>query len=364
MSMRVVFRVDASLQIGNGHVFRCLALADALRRLGAECSFICREHPGGLISLIRQNDFSVQALPSRLGWEPPENVSQHLRWLGADWQTDAEESKLCAEDAAIDWLVVDHYALDSRWEKAMRTVAKQIMVIDDLANREHACDLLLDQNLGRRSQEYEALVQSDTLRLIGPNYALLRPEFSSLRCYSQARRHLTRRLRSLLVCMGGVDQYNATGQVLNALRVSKLPADLHITVVMGAHSPYLAQVKKQSQEMPYETKVLVGVKNMAALMANSDLAIGAAGGSAWERCSLGLPSFILVLAENQIQGALALQRAGAAVVMKSPQEIIGHMQSSGNEEFVKNVLAKLSRGAGAVTDGAGCRRVVSRLLEI
>lgn len=366
--MHVAFRTDASLQIGTGHVMRCLTLADALRERGAMCSFVCRLHQGHMLALVSQRGHQALALPElQEGAQPNSSCTAHAHWLGTDWAADAQDTQqaLSAHRGGqpVDWLVVDHYALDARWEEALCLQAKRIMVIDDLADRPHACELLLDQNLGRKGADYSGLLKGKTNILTGPQYALLRPEFAALRAQSLARRQSNPVLRSLLVTMGGVDKDNATGQVLAALQTCKLPVDLSVTVVMGPHAPWLGQVQEQAAQMLWPTEVLVSVDNMAQLMADSDLAIGAAGGTAWERCSLGLPSLVLVLAKNQLPGAVALQKAGAAVAMESQQQITEFMESLQVATFAKEVLTKLSRAAAEVTDGEGCQRIVKHLLE-
>jgi len=352
--MQIVFRTDASLQIGTGHVMRCLTLAHALRERGAQCSFICRRHPGNLIDLIGQHGFLVHALRCDQAWAAKENIPSHAGWLGADWQVDVEESKVGAGETAIDWLIVDHYALDSRWEHAMRGHCRQIMVIDDLADRPHDCDLLLDQNLGRKREDYSGLLKGKAKTLIGPQYALLRPEFSALRSLSLARRQNTLQLNHLLVTMGGVDRDNATCQVLDTLRGCKLPADLRVTVVMGEHAPWLAQVRAQATQMPWYTEVLAGVDNMAKLMAESNLAIGAAGSTSWERCCLGLATIQIVLAQNQVAIAQALSDAGAALTLQaetiaqSLPGLIDTMNSADKLHTTSVASSYITQGRGAV----------------
>ena len=361
--MQVAFRADASLQIGTGHIMRCLTLADALREKGAKCSFVCRPHAGHLLDLIKQRGHAAIALaPADAAFSVPADPV-HAQWLGSSWESDAVQTKAALASLKPDWLVVDHYALDARWEEALRPKAKRIMAIDDLADRPHACDLLLDQNLGRQEADYGGLLKGKTTTLVGPQYALLRPEFAALRAQSLARRQTKPQLQRLLITLGGVDKENATGQVLAALQSCSLPADLRVTVVMGPHAPWLAQVQAQAAQMPWPTEVLVGVNNMAQLMAESDLAIGAAGGTAWERCSLGLPSLVLVLAQNQLPGAVALQKAGAAVAMESQQQISNFMEQFKSASLIKEVLNKLSQAAAAVTDGEGCQRAVKHMLE-
>ena len=163
-SVRVAFRVDASLSIGSGHVMRCLTLADSLADKGAQCHFICREHPGHLIEYIRRKGYSVHVLPpcAKELFLEKQPVSTddppHASWLGCTWDIDAAATRAILNEGEPDWLVVDHYALDARWERALQGVCKKIMVIDDLADRAHICDQLLDQNFGRTATDYAPLV--------------------------------------------------------------------------------------------------------------------------------------------------------------------------------------------------------------
>jgi UDP-2,4-diacetamido-2,4,6-trideoxy-beta-L-altropyranose hydrolase len=354
--MHIVFRTDASLQIGTGHVMRCLTLAHALRELGVQCSFICREHPGNLIDLIRQHSFLVHELPYDRDWMVQEGTLSHATWLGADWQADVEESILYAGETTIDWLIVDHYALDIQWERVMRAHCHKIMVIDDLADRMHDCDLLLNQNLGRKREDYFGLLKGKPQTLIGPKYALLRPEFSALRSRSLARRQNTLKLRRLLITMGGVDRDNATGQVLTALQTCTFPTDFRITVVMGLHAPWLTQVRAQATKMPWHTEVLVGVDKMAQLMAESDLAIGAAGCTSWERCCLGLSTIQIALAQNQVAIAQALNDAGAALML--PVNLTAEMLPRLIESMTSaDKLYTTSVASSAITQGNGAELV-------
>jgi len=366
--MHIAFRVDASLEIGTGHVMRCLSLADALFERGSKCYFMCRPHQGNLLELIAQRGHRVLPLPELVtGENSVLNDADNEHWLGTDWATDAVDTKklLSIEMGSepVDWLVIDHYDLDVQWEQAMRPKAKRIMVIDDLADRSHDCELLLDQNLGRNEEDYVDLLMGETIKLIGPKNALLRPEFALLRSQSLARRKSNTQLRQLLITMGGVDKENSTSQILNALKACQLPADLHIVVVMGPHAPWLDQVQALSSELPWHTEVLVGVKNMAQLMVDSDLAIGAAGSTSWERCCLGLPSFVLVLTENQLTGGVALHNAGAAILINSSQQIMDFLVEPQISELTVDMLTKLSTAASDVTDGQGCIRIVKHMLE-
>ncbi|MDD3575605.1 MAG: UDP-2,4-diacetamido-2,4,6-trideoxy-beta-L-altropyranose hydrolase [Halothiobacillus sp.] len=361
--MSVVFRVDASLDIGTGHVMRCLTLADALAASGADCRFICREHPGHLIEHIRNKGYQVDALPAINEETCPTESPSHARWLGCRWETDAAETRAILNQSEPEWLVVDHYAVDARWEKALQGSYKKLMVIDDLADRPHACDLLLDQNLGREPGDYEALVSAHCQRLIGPQYALLRPEFAALREYSLQRRR-TPELKRLLITMGGVDQPNATSKVLEALKASPLPSDCQITVVMGARAPWIELVRSLAATMPWPTSVRVNISDMAQVMADSDLAIGAAGSTSWERCCLGLPTLLVIQAENQKEGGLALQQRGAARLLGKPDAIPRELKPILPMLLEEQSLVAMIHAASAVTDGRGAPRVLVRMGEL
>ena len=371
-AQKIVFRTDASLLMGSGHVMRCLTLADALKAQGAECHFISREHPGHLLEVIRERGYKVNCLVTHA--QPALDAIKHIAikarkllqepahaaWLGSTWQNDAQETAAILADLRPDWLVVDHYALDQRWETALRPHYQKLMVIDDLADRLHQCDLLLDQNLGRQPQNYANLVPAQCKLLIGPQYALLRPEFAAIRAYSLQRRQQPA-LKNILVTMGGVDLPNATGQVLQALKGCALPQDCRITVVMGLQAPWLEQVRTQAQDMPWPTEVMVNISDMAQRMADSDLAIGAAGSTSWERCCLGLPTLMVVLADNQQTGAKALEAAQAVYLIGIVRDIAEQLPLAITSLNQVNQLMQLITFTSSITAGLGVEKVVQEL---
>jgi UDP-2,4-diacetamido-2,4,6-trideoxy-beta-L-altropyranose hydrolase len=360
--LRVAFRADASIEIGTGHVMRCLTLARFLREQGVECSFICRTHPGHLLSLIRKHGFEAHSLPVvDTGYSATDQATlPYNDWLGADWAEDADQTHAALNLAQVDWLVVDHYAIDERWERRIRTIANRLLVVDDLANRPHDCDLLLDQTLGRSVADYDDYVPSSCVVLAGPEYALLRPDFASSRAASLERRAVPS-LGHLLITMGGVDKTNATSSVLASLGGCVLPMGCRITVVMGAQAPWIREVRMRADELPWPTEVRVDVRDMAHLMSNSDLMIGAAGSTVWEACCLGLPSLLTILAENQRSIAEALEAAGAARVTTISTV------ADGMDWFLKpaattpSKLISVSRAAARLTHGRGAS-IVGQML--
>lgn len=356
--MTIAFRADASLSIGTGHVMRCLTLARALRAQGATCRFVTRALPGHLAAQIDAAGFGVTLLPAPTG-PAPDAPPAHAAWAGVDWTTDAAETRAALGNSP-DWLVMDHYAFDARWQRAARPEGTKLMVIDDLADRPHDCDMLLDQNLGHDAHDYDGLVPEHCIFLTGPHHALLRPEFAQARASALAER-VGRDLRHLLITMGGVDPLDATSQVLRAMQGADLPEDMCITLVMGSRAPALDHVRALARDMPRPTEIAVDVTDMAARMASADLAVGAAGSTTWERCALGLPTIIVQIADNQAGIARALRDAGAALdpgPLNAP-EFARNLQAALAE--APSQLSVMSGRAADICDGDGAARVVAKL---
>ena len=235
------------------------------------------------------------------------------------------------------------------------------MVIDDLADRHHDCNLLLDQNLGREAADYRGKVPDACEVLAGPKFALLRPEFSIFRESSPYRRTISE-VKQLLVTMGGVDPDNATGAVIEALKSTFFSSQCKVIIVLGRDAPWLEQVRQFARELPMRAEVRVGVSNMAELMATSDLAVGAAGFTSWERCCLGLPTVLFVLADNQRSIALSLQKAGAARIFDRTEGKVSLSQLLSEIAGSVEELNRMSAMGRSLVDGRGTARVVSSLV--
>ncbi len=360
MSLTVIVRVDASSVIGTGHVMRCLAMADALTRKGVDVSFICREHEGHLCDLIEEQGFAVHRLPAPTDGFKAGSTPFHAAWLGASWQEDADQTNAVIKTlgAKPEWLVVDHYALDSRWEHALRPLVERIFVIDDLADRTHDCDLLLDQNLVADMQSrYAGKVPEDCHLLLGPEYALLQPIYAELHDRIPPRGGPVRRI---LISFGGADRDNLTGRVLAAF-LSLNRSDIDVDVVISDSSPYAPGIR--DQVAGHANIHLHGnLPTLAPLMAKADLAIGAAGTTSWERLCLGLPALVVTLAENQRPIADGLHRQGLV-------RWLGHYDEV-SEQCIQQALAELFEGSideewslccRATVDGKGTKRVSAAL---
>jgi N-acetylneuraminate synthase/N,N'-diacetyllegionaminate synthase len=364
--MRIALRMDASTRIGTGHVMRCIALAAALREQGAESLFVHRMHPGHRAAHIRAAGFAVAELPAPPAAEVAVADGDYAAWLGVPAPKDATQTGLALRSFRPDWLVVDHYALDAAWERMLRAQVGAIFVIDDLANRAHECDLLLDQNLGRAATDYAGLVPTGCEIWAGAVHALLRPVFAGARLRTLRRRSAAATaavpLQRVLVAMGGGDIGNATETALDGLQRAGFAGA--IDVVVGSEAPTLPTLRARLARWPGAT-LHVETGAMADLMANADLCIGAGGSMSWERCCLGLPAVALTLAENQAAIVDSLTRAGAALDAGAPGPQAAAAIASSIEILQADPrrLHAMSLAASAICDGSGASRLAERMLR-
>lgn len=357
--MRVAFRCDASTLIGTGHVARCLSLADALARGGADVSFVSRELPGNLCELITARGHVVHRLPAPHFSCDAGNGLAHAHWLGVDWQRDAQEA-LAALGPAVagDWLVVDHYALDARWEREAGAGRKRAL-IDDLADREHCGALLLDQNLEASAERYRTRISADARLLLGPRYALLRPEFAPLRAQARSRDGSIHRV---LLNFGGADTANHTLAALQAVAASRLRA-VTVDVVLGPLHPDPDAVRRVAASLP-DCSVTQAVPELGTHMAVADLAIGAGGGTVWERACLGLPAVLLPTAANQRAQVAAFVDCGAGLSLAHepgwPAALSALLDVLATQPAW---LRQLSVNSARLVDGRGAERVAREILS-
>ena len=355
--MTIVIRVDASIQIGSGHVMRCLTLADELNQLGEEIIFICRELNGHMAAAITQRGYQTKLLPPLSdNSKDARSGSSNTVSLKYSWQKDAADVIECLDGLMIPWLIVDHYDLDHKWQTELRPHCEKIMVIDDLADRVLDCDMLLDQTHGRPSDAYRSLTSPHCHRLLGARFALLRPEFQQLRTAALQKRNKFDGLKDILVFVGGADPDNLTGAILDLLSDINWEQRPKVTVVIDAQTPIIEKLHNDTMHYRLPVAILKEVTNMATLMLSADLSIGAAGTTSWERCALGLPSLITVLEKNQEFNAKALHDAGAAVVWKSMDDLKRHIEKLDQDRWFE-----MSTASAKICDGNGCHRVAREI---
>jgi UDP-2,4-diacetamido-2,4,6-trideoxy-beta-L-altropyranose hydrolase len=367
---KIIIRCDASISIGSGHVIRCRTLARELKRRGAEVSFLCRRQPGDLIALL-ERDFPVIALP-----EQPLAPCDGLKgrdlygaWLGCTQEQDAAQCLDALAQVGIksaSWLVTDHYGLDTIWETHLLagltngSGVPKLFVIDDLADRSHQADLLLDQNYygNFTDQRYQSLLSTRCCQLLGPSYALLGPEYGQLHSLIPQRTEL----RRILVFFGGVDHLNLTSQAIEALQEPDLE-HLAVDIVLGQQSSQWHAVAKLVASRP-GTSLHPHLPSLAGLISRADLFIGACGATTWERFCLGCPAITMAIAENQYELSQSLRRDNLAYVINCScidyrsafVEAITHLSATQN-------YAKLIKSLPKFCTGNGVNVIASKLLD-
>lgn len=287
MKQTFLIRVDSSIKIGTGHVMRCLTLADLLQRNGDRVFFLCRKVEGNLGSIIQERGYKTYWIKSN-------------QW---NLENDAQETIEVLKVVNPDWLIIDHYQIDENWERKVYSKVKYIMVIDDLANRKHICDVILDQNFCENYEKrYDQLVSDKTVKLLGPSFLLLREEF-----YIPITRK-NKKQKSLLLFYGGSDPTHETSKALDALEELNF-FNINVDVVVGSSNPNREVIKERCLKRNYQYHCQIDY--LAEVMKQADLSLGAGGVAMWERCFLGLPSIVTIVAENQRESIEAAEHFGA-----------------------------------------------------
>lgn len=338
--MKVIIRADASTVIGSGHVMRCLTLGRRLQKeQGAEVVFVMRDLSGNLMNLAEREGFCVLALP---GTEKYTLLDGYEQWLTVPVEQDAKETLALVQKhfCTVDRIVVDNYALDYRWESLLRSVAKEIMVIDDLANRKHDCDILLDQNFYLdMDSRYQGLVPEHCRMFLGPEHALLREEFY------EARKNLRQRdgqIRNILVFYGGSDLTDETSKAVQALLLLYEEYEaFSVDVITGQSNPHREKVAALCSRYDF-INYYCQVENMAEFMNKADLMLGAGGSTTWERLFLQLPAIVTAVAENQVHVCEDCSAAGII-------EYLGTAENVTIQMLVKAVKNKICKYSGLGT---------------
>ena len=334
----IAIRADASDTIGSGHVMRCLSLAGGLAASGARVRFLCRDLPPQFMVQICAEGHQVRLLR-----DVPES----------DESRDSEESISALQEQSVDWMIVDHYGLGKRWEASLRKAVPKLMVIDDLADREHDCDLLLDQNLRSGAEGlYRSLIPQTARSLLGPRYALLRPKFAQT-----SARDRSGPVRRILVFFGGADASNQTVKAVRAIGLLALP-EVSVDIVVGPMFRSTDELENLCSMIPHAR--ILRDADMAALMQGADLAIGAGGTTSWERCAVGLPTLAWPIADNQTIVLAELSKACAVYCptlesLSTPEGVAHHLYALIGNPALRSATASAAR---SLCDGQGVRRVV------
>ena len=353
--LAVSFRVDSSSIIGSGHVVRCITLAKSLRKKGVYSFFICKGHKKNFTDLIKDEKFELHILDNK--HSKKNSKKKYDNWLGSSWQDDAKQTIDIIKKKKIDWLIIDHYAIDELWQKKIRPYVKKIMVIDDLADRNHDCDLLLDYNLIENyNSRYKKLLQKNCNKLIGPNYALLQNQYRKLHLSTPIR---TDGIKRIFIFFGGVDKNNLTYPTLIKC-LNNFKNKFIFDVVVNSENINFKKIKLMSQQ---NKNIILhcNLPNLSQLISKADLAIGASGVNAWERCCLGLPSIIITVADNQIPIAKLLHKKKLAIWLGHYNKINFKKINKCIKYFSLKKLKDYSERCKSIIDGEGTEKVASIL---
>ncbi len=338
--MHIAIRADASASLGTGHLRRCLVLAHALADGGAQVTFVCHPMDGVAAALLRGQPFACL-------------------WLPADAQPTCLDATVALLQAcAPHWLVVDHYALDADWHEGMRDrLHCRILVIDDLADRRLAPDLLVDPNFHEDpAQKYHAVLQPGTKMLAGPRFALLAPAYALSERYA-----FNERVRSIGIFMGGSDPGGTCSVALQACRTVAGFAG-PIEIVSSVLSPHYESLRQDCLAWP-GTTLLADLPDLAAFFARHDMQIGAGGGATWERCYAGAPTVACVIAPNQMATLPALHARGVLLWAQSSGDLQQSIGAAVLALLQDPVLRQdLSQRSRTLVDGRGAARVAAVML--
>ena len=354
--MKVAIRTDASVTIGSGHVMRCLSLAGELAARGAQIHFVCRDLPDHLRSMLASHGHALAPLRGEPANAAPSRQTE-TPWPEAAQAGDSRDTlTVLASHGPFDWIAVDHYAAGQPWEESVVPLGARRLAVDDLG-RTHACELLLDQNLyPEGAARYDGRVNDSCTRLVGPHFALLRPEF---RAAHEAARVRVGPVTRLLIFIGGMDASNVTMTALRAIGhlTGPLPA---IDVVIGPTHPARNDVEAACTRLGAICHIQTS--DMASLCARADLAIGAGGSATWERCTTGLPALVLAVAANQREIARNGDKFGlhrfADIDTQDDKALADHLRSLMADDALRT---RFSRRALTTVDGRGSERVAQAM---
>lgn len=339
--MRVSIRADTSETAGIGHLTRCLALADTIHSYGGEVSFVLRQIAPALHGRLSEQRHDVRLL----------NLPQC-----STYDDDAQASA-AAIDSDTDWLIVDHYGLDHQWEGVLRTRGVRLLAIDDLADRSHSCDTLLDPGYGRKAQAYAALVPASASLLLGTRYALLKPGFS--RDHNRAP-SWSRSQRVHVFFGGGITAHQWLARYCERLLVGLPGIELH-AVGPGDPEAMLELERRFAGRINWQEHV----EDMAAHMVTCGVAVGAPGSATWERACVGLPSALVATSPNQIAILQELDRSGFCRYLGAAWELESSEFVAGIADFLSNEarLRELRTRGVENVDGRGTERIVRHLAD-
>jgi UDP-2,4-diacetamido-2,4,6-trideoxy-beta-L-altropyranose hydrolase len=349
-------RVDAGMQIGDGHFLRCLTLVNRLKKEFRQIIFISNQLPDHFFQIIEKNNFKICKIN---GYSHIQEEEIEIKLKKQLIQKDIIQTKKIIEKYknSSNWLIVDHYGIDYVWEKNIHKNIEKIIVIDDLANRKHYCDILIDQNFYKKMEKrYSKLIPKFCKKFLGPKFTILRPEFL------KARKNLVRKneFKRILISFGGSDPSNETTKALSA--IIDLGKKYKIDVVVGTNNPNKKQIMKLCSKFPF-CEFYEQVENISKYMKKADLAVGAGGSTTWERCCLGLPTIVASLSKDQKKITENLSKIGCVINLGSAEKTTKSDYIKALNEINSKKLSEISKKCLVLVDGKGVKRIVNKIFQ-
>ena len=283
--LNIIFRVDSSNIIGTGHICRCLNLANSIENANIE--FICKNFNNNSSNILK-NKYKVHLIKSQ------NNINLNINtWLGESQFEDAKKTIEIIKNKNIDWLFIDHYNINKEWEDYLKPHVKKIFVIDDYTNRHHNCDILLNQQI---ENDKINIIPNTCKLLLGRKYILIKEKYLKI---SQEKQYPTK-LKRINIFMGGGDPSNETLKIIKICYNlnNKLNNPFIFDIVVGSSNKNKEIIKKYCKNKK-EFNFYYNIDFMEKLLLNTDLAIGACGGTSYERCIMKVPTLVICIAENQ-----------------------------------------------------------------
>jgi UDP-2,4-diacetamido-2,4,6-trideoxy-beta-L-altropyranose hydrolase len=325
----IAFRLDADSIIGTGHLMRCLTIANELSNRKYNCHFFLTKLTQPLNNLLVRHGHIVYT------------------------QEDEKVIITSIDNLCPELIIIDHYGLDARYESKVRDSCKYILVIDDLADRSHECDYLLDQGPLRTTEDYQPWVTKECKLFLGTKFALIRSEFRKHR-----KTHCSGWKKGL-ICFGGSDPSNTTLQVLKALDDINQMEKIKWTVLAGIANPHWKVLSHFAKQSSLDISLIKQSDKIAELMAKHDFAIGAAGGMTWERACIGLPSLIIPIAYNQRFGMQEIKHFDLGETIESSKIYPNSLEIALNE--LKHKASNYLKRNQSMVDGLGAERLISKI---
>jgi len=353
MNKNLFIRADGPFEIGTGHITRCLAIAEELKNSFTKIIFLTKKSTGDLIDVIEKNGFEVKILDTQTKQliEDKYDFNNEIKII---------TTLLTPYKSNLNFLLIDHYGIDINYESPLRKIFKKIFVIDDLANRKHDCDLLIDQNYYKDiNKRYLGLVPKNSITLLGPKYVILRSEFHNSQKVKYQKNNLPKKI---FVSYGGSDPTNESKKVLDAI-CSLKNRQFDVTVIAGIHNQNFEKLKKQFAKMK-NIKIFLRVDNFSELLSNSELCFGAGGTTTWERLYLGIPSIVTIISPDQKESVEFLSSLGHIINLGLAKDVTVKTYANAIMNIDSETLCNLSLKNQKLIDGNGRIRIKKQIIQL